>query len=317
MRPETVPSMRGCPYICNPWQSGEEGIQLSEQTDNSREMAELRMAAPAPARGIDRDSPLPLWAQLYEDLVRRLEAGAFDADFPGEHRLAADYDVSRHTVREALRRLRQAGVLDSGRGRRTEVRRSRIEQPLGAVYSLFNEVEARGMRQRSEVLARQVRRDPEVAERLGLPPETEFVFVERIRYADEEPLALDRVWLRADFGRPLLSADLTATGIYAELARTDGMRITDGMERIQAVVPSDHHRRHLRLGSTVALLMIERIGRVNGEPVEWRETCVRGDRFSVVATWTPHRAYQMQVAGGPGPRVDHGTVGRVARRVAQ
>jgi GntR family transcriptional regulator len=256
------------------------------------------MAAPARARAIDRDSPLPLWAQLYQDLVRRLEGGAFDTDFPGEHQLAAEYDISRHTVREALRRLRQAGVLDSGRGRRTAVRRSRIEQPLGAVYSLFSEVEARGMRQRSDVLAREARRDPAVAERLGTPPEIEFVFVERIRYADEEPLALDRVWLRADLGRPLLAADLTATGIYAELARTSGMRITDGQERIHAVVPSAAQRRQLRLGSTVALLMIERIGRVNGEPVEWRETCVRGDRFSVVATWTPHRAYQMQVSGG-------------------
>jgi GntR family transcriptional regulator len=38
--------------------------------------------------------------------------------------------------------------------------------------------------------------------------------------------------------------------------------------------------------------------------VEWRETLVRGDRFSLVASWAPHRAYEMQVAGavpGTGP----------------
>lgn len=253
------------------------------------------------ARPVDRTSPLPLWAQLYHDLVRRLEAGGFGsgAGFPGEHELAVEYAVSRHTVREALRRLRQAGVLDSGRGRRTAVRRARIEQPLGAVYSLFSEVEARGMRQRSEVLVRETRADPVVAARLGVAVDTEFVFLERIRYADEEPLALDRTWLLAAVGRPLLAADLTATGIYAELARSAGLRITDGEERIHAVVPTADQRHRLQLGGGVGLLVIERIGRINAEPVEWRETQVRGDRFSVVATWTPHRAYQMQVAGGP------------------
>lgn len=248
-------------------------------------------------RQVDRASPLPLWAQLYEDLVRRLGAGGFGAEFPGEHELATEYQVSRHTVREALRRLRQAGVLDSGRGRRTAVRTARIEQPLGAIYSLFSEVQARGMRQRSEVLLRDTRRDAAVAARLGVHPETEFVFLERLRLADEEPLALDHTWMLATLARPLLTADLTATGLYAELARS-GVRITDGRERIYAVPPSPEQRRRLQLGRGVALLAIERIGRVGGAPAEWRESFVRGDRFSVVADWAPHRAYQMQVADG-------------------
>ncbi len=42
--------------------------------------------------------------------MRRLEAKAFGGAFPGELQLATEYDVSRHTVREALRRLRQAGI---------------------------------------------------------------------------------------------------------------------------------------------------------------------------------------------------------------
>lgn len=256
------------------------------------------MVEPNAARAVDRTSPLPLWAQLYDDLVRRLAARAFGGWFPGEHELAEEYQVSRHTVREALRRLRQAGVLESGRGRRTSVRTARIEQPLGAAYSLFHEVQARGMKQRSDVLRRDTRTDAEVAARLEADPRTEFVYLERMRYADDEPLAMDRTWLRADLAEPLLAADLTETGLYAELATRSGVRITDGVERIHAAIPSAEQRRLLGLGRTVALLAIERIGRVNGEPAEWRETLVRGDRFSVVASWAPHRAYEMQITGG-------------------
>lgn len=258
------------------------------------------MADQKSARVVDRASPLPLWAQLHDDLVRRLSAGAFDAGFPGEHQLSAEYEVSRHTVREALRRLRQGGVLDSHRGRPTAIRRARIEQPLGALYSLFSEVQARGMRQRSETLDRHPRREPAVAARLGVDPATEFVYLERLRLADEEPLALDRTWLPASLARPLLSADLSATGLYAELAK-HGIRITDGQERIHAVTPTTDQRRLLKLPRGVALLAIERLGCVSGEPIEWRETYVRGDRFSVVARWAPHHAYRMEVAAGAVP----------------
>jgi len=253
------------------------------------------------ARAVDRGSPLPLWAQLYEDLVRRLDEGAFESEFPGEYQLAEEYQVSRHTVREALRRLRQAGVLDSARGRRTAVRRTRIQQPLGALYSLFSEVQARGMRQRSEVLDRGLRTDPAVASRLGLDPAVEFVYLERLRFADDEPLALDRTWLLASLARPLLDADLTATGVYDELSRRSGVRITGGQERIHAVTPTAAQRSLLRLPRAVALLAIERIGTTGAGPIEWRETLVRGDRFSVVATWTPHQDYRMQVTAGAAP----------------
>src|ERR1700731_3642831 len=94
-------------------------------------------------QAVDRTNPLPLWAQLHEDLRRRLGTGAFTQHFPTELELVEQYAVSRHTVREALRRLRDSGVLDSARGRGTWIAQPPIEQPLGSLYSLFQEVEAR------------------------------------------------------------------------------------------------------------------------------------------------------------------------------
>ena len=73
------------------------------------------MASSVRARPLDRSYPLPLWAQIDADLRRRLRAGAFQDRFPGELELAAEYGVSRQTVRDALRRLRGEGVLRSGR----------------------------------------------------------------------------------------------------------------------------------------------------------------------------------------------------------
>jgi GntR family transcriptional regulator len=244
---------------------------------------------------LDRSSALPLWAQLADDLVRRLESGDLGERFPTESELCAAYGVSRHTVRDALRRLREDGLLSAERGRGTFVRRNRIDQPLGALYSLFREVEARGMAQTSQVLALDVRTDAAVAARLRLAPGTELVHLERLRLADDEPLAVDRVWLLRPLGDPLLDADLHRTGVYDVLAAANGVRLTGGRERISAVVPTPAERQLLGTPPQVAALAIERTGELDGEPVEWRTTLVRGDRFAVVAEWTTRRGYRMDV----------------------
>ncbi len=237
------------------------------------------------ARPLDRDSPMPLWAQLRDDLSRRLTLGEFDIAFPGEHDLVLEYAVSRHTVREALRRLREHGLLDTTRGRATQVRKD-IEQPLGALYSLFREVEARGMEQASVVLVQEVTQHPAAAEQLELEAGADLFHLERIRLADGEPLAHDDVWLPAAPGAELLDVDFTHTALYDELATRAGIRLTGGNERISAVVPTLRERNLLAVPDDVACLRIQRTGRLAQTNFEFRVTVVRGDRYSVVADWS-------------------------------
>lgn len=250
------------------------------------------------ARPLDRANPLPLWAQLEADLTRRIRAGAFDTRFPGEHELVEEYGISRHTVRDALRRLRSDGVLESSRGRGTWLRRPKIEQPLGALYSLFRSVEAGGLEQRSEVRVLEVRVDDAVAARLGRAPQTEFVFLERLRLADGEPLALDRAWLPRSLAGPLLDADFSHSGLYDELAALTGTRLTGGHEVITAVVPDAATRRMLMIPPGGAAMEVCRLGCLRDQPVEWRETLIRGDRFSVTTQWSAQEGYRMDITSG-------------------
>lgn len=244
---------------------------------------------------LDRASSIPLWAQLIDDCERRLQSGEFAAQFPGEHELCREYDVSRHTVREALRRLRDRGVLDSGRGRTTKVRHDRIEQSLGALYSLFREVEARGMVQRSAVLARAQVVAPAVARRLGLDEDDPLLHLARLRYADEEPLAVDRAWLPMSLAAPLLDVDFSHAGLYDELEGRAGIRLTGGRESITAVVPSPDDEVLLALPDGVGVLRIERTASVDERPVEWRSTILRGDRFAVSSEWSRRSGYRLDV----------------------
>ncbi len=250
-----------------------------------------------PITSLERDSPVPLWAQLRDDLRRRAAAGEFEGAFPSEMALVEQYSVSRNTVRDALRRLRADGIVVAGRGRRprlgTEVE---IAQPLGALYSLYDSVEAAGLEQRSVVRALDLRCDVEAARHLALADSASLLYLERLRLAGGEPLAIDRAWFPAALAEPLLGADFTHTGFYDELASRTGIYLTGGHEHFHAVVPSRAERALLRLGAGAAAFAIDRLGVVRGLPVEWRHTLVRGDRFSVVAEFSAGAGYRLDIS---------------------
>jgi GntR family transcriptional regulator len=251
--------------------------------------------AQAPLGAVDRSARAPLWQQVLDDLRRRLADGEFATAFPGELRLVQEYGVSRHTVREALRELRAEGTVTAARGRRPMLAPVEVEQPLGALASLFATVEASGLEQRSIVRRLDVRRDGVLAARLGLEEAAPLVHLERLRMAGDEPLALDRAWLPADLASPLLSVDFTRTALYDELAAHCGIRLTGGREQVRAVLATSGERALLRLPTTAALLRVERTGCQHGRPVELRHTLVRGDRYAVAADYDG-RGYALATA---------------------
>ena len=239
----------------------------------------------------DRRNTLPLWAQVLHDLRERLAAGEFESGFPTDHELMDTYDVSRHTVREAVRRLQDEGVLTRERGRGSFVRQPHLQQPLGPLYSLFRSIEDQGFEQRSTVLDAVETTDEVAAEQLDVGPATPLVHLRRVRYADQVPIAVDDLWLPAAVGRPLLDADLEHTAVYAELERLAGVRPAAGWERIHPGLPDVEECRLLGIDPDQAVFVVERRTTAADEtPIEWRRTVVRGDRYTFITTWGGHAA---------------------------
>ncbi len=235
---------------------------------------------------LDRSSPMPLWAQLEVELRRRLEAGEFEDGFPTDLQLTEAYEVSRHTVREAVRHLNKTGVLKRERGRGTVVNRSEFEQSLGTLYSLFQSVESTGVEQTSRVLRLETVTDTVAASYLELPEDAEFVLLERLRMAGGAPLAVDRAWLPISVAKSLLDVDFSHTALYDELAKLDAPVPNQGWERLTPILPSAGDRNLLGLTKSDAAFFLERMGCRDGVPVEWRTTVIRGDRYRFVTDWS-------------------------------
>lgn len=228
---------------------------------------------------------MPLWAQLASELRRRIQAGEFADRIPTDHELTDSYSVSRHTVREAIRRLQDEGVVERRQGSGTYLSEVAFEQTLNEIYSLFRSVEAEGIEQHSTVLSQQLRTAPLVAAFLEVPPDRELFYLERIRYAGDLPLAVDRAYLPMPTAAPLLDVDFRHTALYDELGRRCGLRPERGVERLHPVIPSVDDRRALEMTEGQPALEIVRVTQASGRPLEYRTTVMRGDRYSFRVEW--------------------------------
>jgi GntR family transcriptional regulator len=240
------------------------------------------------AAPLDSSDPLPLWAQLARELRRRLASGEFDDKFPTELELAGAFRVSRATVREAIRRLRGEGLLDARRGSGTFVVHRHLDAPILGTSGLAQAITAAGHIETSKVLRVEPAPAGETAARaLGTTSRETVLYVERLRYADGEPLALDRSALALDPAerRAFAGGDLTQGSLYGLLEERCGLRITGGREQLRAAACSPAERKLLRPGPQEGVLEVERVAYATDRAVEWRRSLVRGRGYVLSATW--------------------------------
>jgi len=237
---------------------------------------------------LDSKDPLPLWAQLAAQLRRRLSSGEFDERFPTEVELAGAFGVSRATVREAIRRLRGEGLLEARRGSGTFVVNRQLDAPILGTAGLAQAITAAGLVEASKVLRVEQGPAGEVAARaLGLESRQSVQWVERLRYADGEPLALDSSALALDATerRNFLGGNLTQGSLYGLLEERCRLRITGGREQLRSVACAPSESKLLRPGRGEGVLEVERVAYSGDRAVEWRRSLVRGRGYVLSATW--------------------------------
>jgi len=217
-----------------------------------------------------------------DQLRRRIESGALkpDTSLPSERALAEDLGVSRMTVRVAIDQLAEEGLLIRRPNRRTVVAGDKISRSA-SFMSFSEEMRARGWRPHSEI--RQMTAtvaDVSVAAQLNLEVGAKVIFLERLRFADDEPLALERVYLPYSRFAVLLTLDLASESLYAVMERTLGVRPELSEESVEAVQISTEEADIFGITAGAPALLTRRITRdEHGQVVEMATSLYRGDRY--------------------------------------
>jgi DNA-binding GntR family transcriptional regulator len=114
-----------------------------------------------------------------------------DSQLPTESELQRRFRVSRHTVREALRDLRDAGLVAKRQGFGTTVLRPGAPRPYLHEVASINDLIELANATRYEVRASEiVVADAPLAERLGGVPGVKWLRVEGYRYAGDDRAAV-------------------------------------------------------------------------------------------------------------------------------
>ncbi len=237
------------------------------------------------ARAFAEAGPGPLYLHLSRRIAERIAAGDLQpgASLPAEREMATMTGLSRVTVRKAVQALVAQGRLVQRRGSGTFVapRVERLEQALSLLTSFSEDMARRGKAVRSVWVARGVHAPmPEEMMVLGLAAQDRVARLERVRLADEVPLAIERAALST-----AILPDPQAVGgsLYAALAER-GLRPVRAVQRISACNLGARDAALLEVAEGVAALRIERISYLaSGRVVEFTRSIYRGDAYDFAA----------------------------------
>jgi DNA-binding GntR family transcriptional regulator len=234
---------------------------------------------------LDRVSKLPLYQQLYEILRVRIADLEWQPGqmIPSEPELMATYGVSRITLRQVLDMLVRDGLIVREQGRGSFVARPTLEKGMVRIFSFTEDMRQRGLAPRTIVLAAElIPATAEVAASLGVELGEEMVRLERLRLAEDEPLAIEESHLVHRFCPGLLQFDFAVESLREVMARAYGVRWSRAHQTIRAILASEAEAALLGVQPNAALLYIERVSYSQGStPSEFLRVRYRGDRYTL------------------------------------
>lgn len=239
-----------------------------------------------PALVLDRNADAPLYSQISEPLERLIATGALA---PGqliedEVSMAQRLEVSRPTARRALQDLVARGLLTRRRGAGTRVTPTHVRRSLG-LTSLNDDLLRAGLTPSTEVLSYSVAlADTEDAELLQVEEKTEIVRIERLRYIDDQPLALLTNLLCSDVAPSL--TQLADHGLYACLGER-GIRLVSATQVIGArtVTAEEAETMAMKPGDPI-LTMVRTAYDSTGRVIEYGSHIYNASLYSFTYTLT-------------------------------
>lgn len=243
--------------------------------------------------GLDREAPVPLHAQVSEQMRARIVSGEWPPHYRlrAEPELATNLGISRGTLRRALSTLIRDGLLVQVRGRGTFVTSTAIEPSIAQKLTTLSEDFARqGVDVTTDVRAQDVIAAPSpVAALLDLHPGQYVLHLERLRSTPDGPVALLVNYVRLDVCPGIDSVDLTDRSLFGVLENDYGLKISTGRRTFNATAARAESSAALEVPDGFPLLYLEQITYLDdGRPIEYSDVWIHSDRMRVTSMLSRH-----------------------------
>ena len=259
------------------------------------------------SKPLHKELPIPLYHQLKCALMEAIESGQWQLNqqLPTENKLAEYFGVSKITVRQALQQLTHLGYIRRQQGRGTFVSKLKPKLDHGPheLTSFSQEMRRHRFLASSRVMERfETKAGGSVAEALQLRIGEPVFVLKRLRLADDEPMGVQTAHIPLALAPGLAGEDLESGSLYELLQTKYGLQPARAHEAYFAVPAEPSAAELLGIASGSPVFAVERVTFLpGGEPFEFVQSIMRGDRYSVVLELVADRRPQATREGGTRP----------------
>ena len=242
---------------------------------------------------VDKNSLIPLYHQVETSIRKDIANKIYlpDQSIPTELELQEKFNVSRETVRKAVNNLVYAGLVAKRKGVGTFVTHPKIVHRISHIYSSYEEIVARGMIPSTTFIERKEISPPEpMRQEMALEKGATVIKVKRLRFVNEEPVAILSSYLPKDLVPDLARVKFRSNSLYKTLEEIYHLTLSEGDEIIEAGSIRGKDADLLRIRKASPVLVVRRLTYLdNSRVIEKLTALYRSDKFK----------YQVKLKGRP------------------
>ena len=233
---------------------------------------------------LNQDVMTPLYVQLMDEVEKDIREGKYK---PGdkimtEAEMAKFYGVSLITVRKAIGSLMEKGLVVRRQGKGTFVTKPKISRGMKKLQSFSEMCEQMGAVPGAKMLEnRLVKADEKVAKSLGIEKGSKVIYISRLRYADNEPVQIERNYFPLKFSF-LRDINFNNNSLFEILREKTGSSVAGSEKVIELCRATTEEAAQLGVRKGDNLLFVRSTAYDKaGEPFYAGIQLINGDRFSL------------------------------------
>lgn len=232
-------------------------------------------------RSLDKSIPVPLYYQMKEILVEYVRRSPYGAPLPTEEQLCAVYQVSRPTVRQAVRELETSGSIVKIKRKGTFVAQPKIQQNFFFSTDRFEDgLLKTGQKLSIEVLDfKRERCEDKYCQMFNLDLGNEIFILNRLLSVNELPLVRSLSYLPCRHFEGVHAEDFNKAPLGDIIQKDFGYNIVKIKKTLEAKLISDYESELFKVKKGVPVQYVETISYLEGDvPIEITMERYRADK---------------------------------------
>lgn len=231
---------------------------------------------------------IPLYHKIYNYFKEKiLNEDLKDGEaLPSERKLMEFFNVSRSTIRQALKKLEIDNFIYIVHGSGAFVSNKTVKQELSNFYSFYEEFKKMGKRPTSKILGYKIiNKDEKLSEIFKIPLKNEILYIKRLRLVDEIPLIYEETYLPLNRFKNFNVDILNSVPMYTIFRDDYNVVFEKATESFSASILEDKEiLKHLNYSKKISCMLIKRLTYEKGNVIEYTVSYAKGDKFEYKVT---------------------------------